>query len=115
MDNDVVDYEIAFDDRAGVLETQDEGEALHHAIFAALEGRGSTVLDPVGERWKIEVDTKADDFDRYHPVIVHFIGLHSAECSDAGELGRTGDLTNPDKTRARNASEPSLSKQDRLG
>jgi hypothetical protein len=75
MDNDVVGYEVAFDERARALETQDEGEALHRAILAALEGRGSTVLDPVGERWKIEVDTKLDDSDRYHPVIVHFIGL----------------------------------------
>jgi hypothetical protein len=74
MDNDVVHYEVAFDDQAGGLETQDEGEALRCAILSGVQGRGATVLDPVGERWRIEVDTKVHDSHRYHPVVVHFFG-----------------------------------------
>ena len=74
MDDDVVDYEVMFDDQAEGFETQDEGEALRCAIASGVEGRGATVLDPVGERWKIEVDTKVHGADRYHPVIVHFVG-----------------------------------------
>ena len=58
MDNDVVDYEIAFDDHAGALETQDEAEALHHAIFAALEGADRPCWTPWVNRGRLRSTPK---------------------------------------------------------
>jgi hypothetical protein len=52
--------------------TEDQGEALQRAVLSATEGRAATVSHYGGLVWEVEVGTKSNPSDPYHPAIVHY-------------------------------------------